>query len=88
MTTSGRDTGFVLRTWPLRESDLIVSVFAREEGKVRGVAGLRQFFGLTLSHRSRQGGFSRLSPPDRVSPPDRASLPGRGNADAPQWPGG
>ena len=25
-------TGFVLRTWPLREADLIVSVFTREHG--------------------------------------------------------
>jgi DNA repair protein RecO len=31
-------TGFVLRTWPLRESDLIVTVFTRSEGKIRGVA--------------------------------------------------
>jgi DNA repair protein RecO (recombination protein O) len=31
-------TGFVLRTWPLRESDLIVSVFTVEHGKIRGVA--------------------------------------------------
>ena len=29
---------FVLRTWPLGESDLLVSLFTREEGKVRGVA--------------------------------------------------
>ena len=25
-------TGFVLRTWPLRDSDLIVSLFTLEEG--------------------------------------------------------
>lgn len=31
-------TGFVLRTWPLREADLIVSVFTLEHGKIRGVA--------------------------------------------------
>ena len=31
-------TGFVLRTWPLRESDLIVSAFTLEHGKIRGVA--------------------------------------------------
>ncbi|MGH9519860.1 MAG: DNA repair protein RecO [Terriglobales bacterium] len=29
---------FVLRTWPLKESDKIVSFFTREFGKVRGVA--------------------------------------------------
>lgn len=31
-------TGFVLRTWPLREADLIVSILTLEHGKVRGVA--------------------------------------------------
>ena len=31
-------TGFVLRTWPLRESDLIVSIYTHEHGKIRGVA--------------------------------------------------
>jgi DNA repair protein RecO (recombination protein O) len=30
--------GFVLRTWPLREADAIVSIFTLEHGKVRGVA--------------------------------------------------
>ena len=30
--------GFVLRKWPLRDSDVIVSVFTREHGKIRGVA--------------------------------------------------
>ena len=29
---------FVLRTYPFREADLIVSFFTREEGKLRGVA--------------------------------------------------
>ena len=29
---------FVLRTYPLRESDLIVSFFTRDQGKLRGVA--------------------------------------------------
>lgn len=29
---------FVLRTWPFRESDLIVSFFTRDQGKLRGVA--------------------------------------------------
>lgn len=29
---------FVLRTYPLREADLIVSFFTREQGKLRGVA--------------------------------------------------
>jgi len=28
----------VLRTYPLREADLLVTLFAREEGKIRGVA--------------------------------------------------
>ena len=36
--TQESGTGFVLRTWPLRESDLIVSAFTREHGKIRGVA--------------------------------------------------
>lgn len=36
--SEARATGFVLRTWPLRESDLIVSLFTLEEGKLRGVA--------------------------------------------------
>ena len=36
--TSGADRGFVLRTWPLREADLIVSLYSHESGKVRGVA--------------------------------------------------
>jgi len=35
---SGRDTAFALRTWPLREADLIVSAYAREHGRIRGVA--------------------------------------------------
>ena len=29
---------FVLRTYPLREADLIVSFFTRDQGKLRGVA--------------------------------------------------
>ncbi len=33
-----RGTGFALRTWPLREADLIVSLYTLEHGKVRGVA--------------------------------------------------
>jgi DNA repair protein RecO (recombination protein O) len=33
-----RSAAFVLRTWPLRESDLIVSMYTRDRGKVRGVA--------------------------------------------------
>lgn len=36
--TSESGTGFVLRTWPLRESDLIVSAFTLEHGKIRGIA--------------------------------------------------
>src|SRR5512141_533511 len=29
---------FILRTWPLKEADLIVSFFTRDQGKMRGVA--------------------------------------------------
>ncbi len=29
---------FVLRTYPFREADLIVSFFTRDQGKMRGVA--------------------------------------------------
>jgi DNA repair protein RecO (recombination protein O) len=29
---------FVLRTWPLKEADLVVSFFTRDQGKLRGVA--------------------------------------------------
>jgi hypothetical protein len=29
---------FVLRTYPFREADLIVSFFTRDQGKLRGVA--------------------------------------------------
>jgi DNA repair protein RecO (recombination protein O) len=36
--TEARDVGFVLRTWPLREADLIVSAYVREHGKIRAVA--------------------------------------------------
>ncbi|HXB62089.1 MAG TPA: DNA repair protein RecO, partial [Acidobacteriaceae bacterium] len=28
----------VLRTWPFHESDMIVSLFTREQGKVKGIA--------------------------------------------------
>ncbi len=46
-------TGFVLRTYPLRESDRIVVLFSRAEGKVRGVApraaASRRRFGGALS---------------------------------------
>ena len=34
----GSGTGFVLRTWPLRESDLIASILTQEDGRIRGVA--------------------------------------------------
>jgi len=40
----------VLRTWPVRESDLIVSFFTRDYGKVRGVAKS------ALKSRKRFGG--------------------------------
>jgi DNA repair protein RecO (recombination protein O) len=29
---------FILQTYPFRESDLIVSFFTRDQGKLRGVA--------------------------------------------------
>ena len=32
------DEAIVLRTWPFHEADLLVSVFTRERGKVKGVA--------------------------------------------------
>ena len=35
---TGAGTGFVLRTWPLREADLIVSAYTLEHGRIRGVA--------------------------------------------------
>ena len=40
----------VLRTWPVHEADLIVSFFARDYGKVRGVAKS------ALKSRKRFGG--------------------------------
>jgi DNA repair protein RecO (recombination protein O) len=40
----------VLRTWPLRESDLIVSVFTRDYGRLKGVAKA------ALKSRKRFGG--------------------------------
>lgn len=47
---------FILRTYPLRESDLIVSFFTREAGKLRGVARRAR------SPQSRFGsGLERLS---------------------------
>src|ERR1700761_8481770 len=30
--------GIVLRTWPFHEADLLVSLFTREQGRVKGVA--------------------------------------------------
>ncbi|MFN7920764.1 MAG: DNA repair protein RecO [Bryobacteraceae bacterium] len=38
MATSRVSEAFVLRTYPLREADLIVSFFTRDLGKLRGVA--------------------------------------------------
>src|SRR5664279_427275 len=40
----------ILRTWPVHESDLIVSFFARDYGRVRGVAKA------ALKSRKRFGG--------------------------------
>jgi DNA repair protein RecO (recombination protein O) len=45
-----RSEAIVLRTWPFRESDLLVSLFARDLGKVRGVAKA------ALKSRKRFGG--------------------------------
>jgi len=54
-----RDTAVVLRTWKLGEADRIVSLFTRDNGKVRGVAkGVRK-------SGSRFG--SRLEPTCHVS---------------------
>src|SRR5579884_85821 len=48
---------FVLRTYPLRESDLIVSFLTRDEGKLRGVARrarrLKSSFGSGLERLSQ-----------------------------------
>jgi DNA repair protein RecO (recombination protein O) len=33
-----QDEAIVLRTWPFHEADLLVSLFTREQGKVKGVA--------------------------------------------------
>ena len=43
----------VLRTYPLRESDLLVTLFTRLEGKVKGVARA------AMKSRRRFGGASR-----------------------------
>src|ERR1035437_2838880 len=32
------DEAIVLRTWPFQEADLLVSLFTREQGRVKGVA--------------------------------------------------
>ena len=43
----------VLRTYPLREADLLVTLFTRTEGKVKGVARAakksRRRFGVSLA---------------------------------------
>src|SRR5487761_2516332 len=48
--TLHRSEAIVLRTWPLRESDLLVSLLTRDLGKVRGVAKA------ALKSRKRFGG--------------------------------
>ena len=52
------DEGVTLRTHPLREADMIVTVFTREHGKVRGVARgarrLKSRFGASLSVRNQK----------------------------------
>lgn len=49
---------FVLRTWDLGEADLLVSLFTRDEGKVRGVA--------KAARRSRRRFGGALEPLTRV----------------------
>ena len=48
--TLHQSEAIVLRTWPLRESDLLVSLLTRDLGKVRGVAKA------ALKSRKRFGG--------------------------------
>lgn len=48
--TLHRSEAIVLRTWPFQESDLLVSLFTRDLGKVRGVAKA------ALKSRKRFGG--------------------------------
>ena len=54
---SRESDAFVLRTYPFREADLIVSFFTRERGKLRGVArGVRRpknKFGVALERLAR-----------------------------------
>lgn len=38
MTTLHQSEAIVLRTWPMHESDLLISLFTRDLGKVRGLA--------------------------------------------------
>src|SRR5215471_8329982 len=38
MTTQRQGEAIVLRTWPFEEADLLVSLFTREQGRVKGVA--------------------------------------------------
>jgi DNA repair protein RecO (recombination protein O) len=84
----GRATGFVLRTWPLRESDLIVSAFTLEDGKIRGVAhrakrpkspwagALEPMTELTLHYRGREGQeLSSFSEPSILCSPYHPSPP-------------
>lgn len=49
--TLHRSEAIVLRTWPFQESDLLVSLFTRDLGKVRGVAKA------ALKSRKRFGGM-------------------------------
>lgn len=84
----GRATGYVLRTWPLRESDLIVSAFTLEDGKLRGVAhrakrpkgpwagALEPMTELTVHYRVREGQeLSSLSEPSILASPYHPSPP-------------
>ncbi len=52
----------VLRTYPLRESDLLVTLFTRLEGKVKGVARAAM-----KSRRRFGGGAARFLRSDRVA---------------------
>lgn len=36
--SSRQDEAIVLRTWPFQEADLLVSIFTRQQGRVKGVA--------------------------------------------------
>ena len=56
------DEAIVLRTWPFQEADLLVSLFTREQGRVKGVArhalrSRRRFGGALASECLRLCGY-------------------------------